>query len=227
MENRIKIQRIVGISVLFALVIVLQVMSNYITFGPVSITLALIPLSMGAILYGPIVGLFLGVVMGAMVLVAPSTGTFLSFNVWFTILLCLVKSGMAGLVSGLLFEGVALIKTKHKRVKLSIGVILAALSAPIINTGIFILGATFMFTNLYSQSGNFGEAFSSAVAVISSANFLVEFLVSAILSPTLIYLVQVLAKRSNLAFSSSLTAILEEDKSTIDYSNIDENNLLK
>ena len=134
---------------------------------------------------------------------------------------------MAGLVSGLLFEGVALIKTKHKRVKLSIGVILAALSAPIINTGIFILGATFMFTNLYSQSGNFGEAFSSAVAVISSANFLVEFLVSAILSPTLIYLVQVLAKRSNLAFSSSLTAILEEDKSTIDYSNIDENNLLK
>lgn len=227
MKNRIKIQRTVGISVLFALVIALQVMSNYITFGPVSITLALIPLSMGAILYGPIVGLFLGVVMGAMVLVAPSTGTFLSFNVWFTILLCLVKSGMAGLVSGLLFEGVALIKTKHKRVKLSIGVILAALSAPIINTGIFILGATFMFTNLYSQSGNFGEAFSSAVAVISSANFLVEFLVSAILSPTLIYLVQVLAKHSNLAFSSSLTAILEEDKSTIDYSNIDENNLLK
>ena len=57
-NNSLLIKKIVGTSVLTALVIVLQVISNYITFGSVSITLALIPIAMGAILYGPLTGFF-------------------------------------------------------------------------------------------------------------------------------------------------------------------------
>ena len=60
MKNSIMIKRLVGISILTALVVVLQLLGNYITIGTVNITLALIPIAVGAILYGPVAGLFLG-----------------------------------------------------------------------------------------------------------------------------------------------------------------------
>ena len=92
MKNRIKIKKIVGVSVLLALVISLQLLSNYITIGSISITLALIPIAMGAILYGPLVGMFLGIAMGIMVLVAPSTALFFGVNAIYTIFICLFKN---------------------------------------------------------------------------------------------------------------------------------------
>lgn len=99
MKNSKKIQRMVGIASLAAITAVLQVIANYITFGPVSITLALIPLVIGAILYGPWAGAFLGALMGAIILSAPSTAAFLVVNPFATVVLCLIKTGVAGLVS--------------------------------------------------------------------------------------------------------------------------------
>lgn len=144
MNNSFKIKKMVGIAVLLALIVVLQLISNYVTIGQVSITLALIPLTMGAILYGPIVGLFLGMVMGAVVLVAPSTSVYLNFNIWLTILLCLLKTGLAGLVSGLVYKGI--IRLKFLGIaKFPVAIVFAALLAPIVNTGIFILGISTLF----------------------------------------------------------------------------------
>ena len=79
-KNSKKIKKLVGIASLAALVAVLQVISNYITFGEVSITLALIPMVVGAILYGPLTGFGLGALMGVVIITAPSTATFLNFN---------------------------------------------------------------------------------------------------------------------------------------------------
>ena len=53
MNNSRKIRRMVGLAALASMIVVLQLISNYIQFGPVSITLALIPNVVGAILYGP------------------------------------------------------------------------------------------------------------------------------------------------------------------------------
>ena len=51
MNNKsLKIKRITGIAVFAALVVVLQLFSNYVQFGPVSITLALIPIVVGSII---------------------------------------------------------------------------------------------------------------------------------------------------------------------------------
>lgn len=245
MNNLMKIKKLVGIGVLLALVVILQLISNYISFGPVNITLALIPLTMGAILYGPITGMVLGMAMGAIILVAPSTQTFLSFNIWYTILLCLIKTGIAGLVSGLVFNCfLGFSKERHfvvnenverkkavtineyrKKVAFPIAIIVSALLAPILNTGIFIFGCTFMFTGLYSASGSFGEAFSSAIAVITTANFLVEFLVSAILSPALVYLVKVLGKQKNMGFQKDFNLYAYdkvEEKQNLNNVNSDE-----
>ena len=67
------VKKITGAAVLLAIEIVFQTIGNYISLGPISINLSLIPIALGAILYGPFVGAILGFVNGLVVLFAPST----------------------------------------------------------------------------------------------------------------------------------------------------------
>lgn len=101
----LNIKNISGLGVLSALVIVLQLLSNYVQFGPVSITLALFPIAVGAMLYGPLGGLYLGLLDGVMVLLAPSTiSFFFAIAPVGTIFTCLLKTGLAGLLAGFVFK---------------------------------------------------------------------------------------------------------------------------
>ena len=96
---------IAGLGVLTAMVVVLQLLSNYVQFGPISITLALFPIAVGAMLYGPIGGFFLGLVDGALVLAAPSTiSGFFALAPVGTIITCLGKTSIAGLIAGFIFK---------------------------------------------------------------------------------------------------------------------------
>ena len=96
---------IAGLGVLTAMVVVLQLIGNYVQFGPVSISLALFPIAIGAMLYGPIGGAFLGLVDGALVLTAPSTiSFFFAITPLGTIITCLGKTTIAGLVAGFIFK---------------------------------------------------------------------------------------------------------------------------
>lgn len=205
MKNSLVIKKMVGISVLTALVIVLQLISNYITIGTVNITLALIPIAMGAVLYGPLAGFFLGVVMGVMVLIAPSTAIFFSTNAIVTIFLCPLKTGIAGLVAGLIFRLFAyLAKNKEKKKGYYyVGIILAALVVPIINTGLFIIASSIFFKPLFGD-------FITIINAVITTNFLIEFIVSSVLSPTLNSLVKILTRRTNLGFSSDFSCFNED-----------------
>lgn len=99
------VRTIAGLGILTAVVIVLQLLSNYVQFGPVSITLSLFPIALGAMLYGPLGGLFLGLVDGVLVLTAPSTiSFFFAITPIGTIFVCLTKTGLAGLFAGLIFK---------------------------------------------------------------------------------------------------------------------------
>jgi uncharacterized membrane protein len=210
MTNSLKIKKLVGLATLTALVVGLQFLSNNVTFGSISITLALIPIAMGAILYGPLVGFFLGAVMGGIVLAAPSTQTvFMSVNLPATIILCILKTGIAGLVSGLLFKLFAYLaknkeNKKTKNAFFAAGIIVAALVVPVINTGLFILGASIFFTSIF---GNFVGVINAVI----TTNFLVEFLVSAVLSPALVTLVRVLTKQYNLGFGNDFSEFTLDD----------------
>ena len=64
----------VGIAVLAALVVVLQLLSSVIKIGTVSITLTLIPIVVGAAFYGPGAGAILGTVFGLVVYINSATG---------------------------------------------------------------------------------------------------------------------------------------------------------
>jgi uncharacterized membrane protein len=93
-----KTNRMVGVAIFAAMVVVLQLVATYIKFGPFAITLALTPIVVGAALYGSSAGLWLGGAFGAVVLAACITGgdpggAYLwSVNPFFTAVICLGKA---------------------------------------------------------------------------------------------------------------------------------------
>ena len=70
MENRKneKVRRIVGLGLFTAIVIVLQFVGSSIRFGMFSISLVLVPIVVGAALYGRLAGVWLGFAFGMTVL---------------------------------------------------------------------------------------------------------------------------------------------------------------
>lgn len=182
------------LGILTALVIILQLFSNYVTFGPVSITLSLIPIVIGAILYGPLGGLYLGLINGAMVIIAPSTlASFMPYNALATVLLCLVKMGVAGLFSGFIF---LLFKNKNPR----LGVILASIIVPLTNTGLFIGGALLFFWGLLEEwAGAGGDVITFLFISVIGINFIIEFVVNSVLAPSLYFLYKYILKKREQA----------------------------
>lgn len=185
-KNSLKIKRLVGLATLSAIVIVLQVFSNYIQFGPVSITLALIPIVVGAIVFGPKGGFVLGLVHGAIVCTAPATiGLFMPVTVIGTILVCLLKSSIAGLVSGLLFQAL-------KKKNTLVAVVVASVIVPIVNTGIFSVACFTIFEPLIAElASTSGKGFAAYFFLIFIGyNFIIELVVNSVLSPVVLRIVK-------------------------------------
>lgn len=174
-----KTKRMTSIAILGAICVVLGLISNYVTIGSVNINLALIPIVVGACIYGPLVGLGLGVIDGIIIMFAPSTLTyFISHNVLATIVLCLVKTGLAGYLSGILFK---LLKSKNDL----FAVIVASLIVPVVNTLIFLGGVFLFFIPVYANLAKDNNVIVFIITSILTINFLIEFIVNLVLSPSI------------------------------------------
>lgn len=189
MKTRWKIKKIVGAAILSAIAVVLQLIANYITIGQLSINLSLIPIVIAAIIYGPFSGALVGSLVGVVILLAPSTSVFLGYNAFATVVLCILKTGLAGLVSGLLFMLI-------KKLSFVGATITSTLIVPIINTGLFLIGVLLWFLPVYGS--NTDESIKNLITTLFLINFAVEFAINAVLSPTIVYLVRLLDKRFNL-----------------------------
>ena len=176
---------ITGLGLMTALVVVLQLISNYVQIGPVSINLAIIPIVIGSIIYGPLCGLLLGMVDGALILSAPSTAFFLGYNVWATVFLCLMKTGIAGLVSGFIPK---IIKNDK------VAVVVCSVLVPIINTGLFVLGCLAFFMPLLSETLGVMHV-GDILVILVGVNFFIEFGVLVVLSPTIYYIYKIIKKK--------------------------------
>ena len=117
-------------------------------------------------------------------------------------LLCLLKTGLAGLASGWIYKGIIRIHAL-KKAKFPVAVIVAALVAPCINTGLFIFGAALFFQGVYGAE-NFATAVPIIIGAVFTTNFLIEFIVSVVLSPSVVFLVKVLANRFDLGFTLNI-----------------------
>lgn len=183
MNRQHQIRQIAGLSILTALTVVLTYISDYIAIGTVSINLSLIPIVLAAIVYGPYAGLFMGLVNGGVVMISPYTQAFFAANVFGTILVCLLKTAIAGFVASLIFK----LLSKKKEV---VGIVAASIVVPIINTSLFILGSLVFF------QGNFKDL----VNIFVSINFLIEFAINILLTPSLIKVIKIIKKKNDMYF---------------------------
>ncbi|MBP5198342.1 MAG: ECF transporter S component, partial [Lachnospiraceae bacterium] len=100
--NKINTTKIVGIGLLTAIVVVLQALAVGIRFGAFTITLTLAPIIIGAALFGPLVGAWLGFVFSIVVLITDAA-TFLAISIPGTIVTVILKGTLAGLFAGLVY----------------------------------------------------------------------------------------------------------------------------
>ncbi len=187
-------KNLVYLAVLLALVVVLQCLSGFFVIGTTSLSFVLVPIVLGAVLIGWWAGALLGFAFGFIVLMYGVAGTDPFTNILFvnqpvlTALTCLVKGIAAGVVPGLIYP---LIAKKNKLV----GVIVASALAPIMNTGLFIVGALCMSGTITT---NFVEEGSTLVYFLfigcAGINFLIEFAINLLLSPAIHRVVLVVEK---------------------------------
>ncbi len=196
MNNNEKVKKLAGLGVLTALVIGLQLFSNYVPLGAVSINFGIIPALIGAMIYGPIAGLALGLVDGALCIAAPSTITiFFPVSIPLTVILCLLKTGVAGLVSGLLYKGLS--KKNEKAAVISSSMIM-----PVVNTAIFCIGAILFFVPAlegYMEPLGMSNIYQVLFLGFVGWNFFVEFGVIALLSAGIFYIVRIYTMKNRKA----------------------------
>lgn len=174
MKNPFTVRNIPYIAILATIEIVLQFIGNGIQFGPVSINLSLIPMALGAILFGPWCGLFLGILNAIFVLMAPSTMVFFNVTVFGTFVTCLVKSSAAGFLGGLIY-----LALKKRNL---LATIVTSLSIPIINTGLFVaLSLVFFMPFLEENSGAFANIYEFLFLGLCGWNFIFEVATSIVL----------------------------------------------
>ncbi|MCH5172506.1 MAG: ECF transporter S component [Erysipelotrichales bacterium] len=181
MNRQNRVSKIAGLSMLTALTIVLTYVSDYIAIGSISINLSLIPIVLAAIIYGPYAGLFMGLVNGAVVMASPYTQAFFASNAIGTVVVCLLKTAIAGFVASYIYK---LLSKKNEVV----GIIASSIAVPIINTSLFILGSLIFFKG----------GFESLVTIFVSFNFLIELAINIILAPALIRVIKVVEKKNNI-----------------------------
>ena len=182
MNSSAKTKRTVGIAIFSAIIVLLQIICTFIKFGPFSITLALAPIIIGAAIYGVGAGAFLGGVFGAVVLVTGLLGWdggtvlyLMSIHAVATVLICVVKGAVAGLLGGLVYRAIA------ARSDLG-GVIAAGIVCPVVNTGLFIAGMLLFFTDTLISWAGGQNLMIYLITVLTGVNFIVELAVTLILA---------------------------------------------
>ena len=176
-------------AILTALVIVLQMLGQFIRFGPFSISLVLVPIVIGAAMCGPKTSTWLGFVFGVAVLMTDAAA-FLAVSVPGTVITVLLKGMAAGLAAGL-------ICTALEKKNRTLAVILAAVICPIVNTGIFLLGCVVFFLDTIKEWGaglGYDNAFAYLIFGMVGLNFVVEMAINGFLAPVVVRLLNISKK---------------------------------
>lgn len=181
-----KTKTMVGIGLFTAIVVVLQLLGGSIRFGIFSISLVLIPIVVGSAVYGWQAGAWLGFVFGAAVLLSGDAAAFFAVDPMATVLVVLVKGTGCGLLSGLVYKLLS-------RYSSMLGVVAAAVTCPVVNTGIFLLGCRLFFLETVTEWAakyGFADAGTYMIFGLAGINFLIELVVNIVLAPVITRLIK-------------------------------------
>ena len=165
----------------------------------IELSFVLIPIVVGAFLLGPVEGSILGLVFGIMtvVLTIMSPGTIMTrilfdANPAMYTVVALVKAVAAGLGSGIIYK---VLDVAFKGKLLYLRTLIASASAPVINTGIFLLGMVLFFSDTISEKWAGGQNVFFFLVGLIWLNFLIEFAINVALTPAIIRIVEVVKKK--------------------------------
>lgn len=183
-----KTRRLAGLALFTALIVILQLLGNFIRFGPVSVSLVALPIAVGAAVYGGAAGLWLGFVFGMVVLLSGDAAAFFAFSVPGTLLTVLVKGAACGGMAGLVY---AWLSRKNR----TLAAVAAGIVCPVVNTGVFLLGCRIFFMPMLAsmaQSLGFGDNVGRFMIFgLAGVNFLAELGVNIVLSPVILRLIRI------------------------------------
>lgn len=188
-EKTLNTKALVLTALLSALVVVLQILSLAARMAgiPFAISLALIPIVIGASVNGPKAGAWLGFIC-ALVILLTDSAAFMSVNPGGTVITVLLKGILAGYLSGACYVALS----KVNKVLASFA---AAALCPIVNTGIFLLGCKIFFMakiNEWAETAGFaGNTASYMVTAFVGINFIIELAANLVLSPAIVHLIKI------------------------------------
>lgn len=168
---------------LLAITIVLQAIAGFIVI-PVTNTspaLALIPIAVGAIIYGPSCGALLGLGWSLFILVSGQASGYMAMNFIGTIITVVGKGTLAGLGSAYVYK---LLKEKNYVV----AIIVASIVTPLINSLVYRIGLITFFQDYF-----LGKASSAGVHPVTyfmqafiAGGFFLEVGISTVFSPVIV-----------------------------------------
>lgn len=181
--------RLVGTAIFTAIVVVLQFIGFFLRFGTFSISLVLMPIVLGAALFGVASGAWLGLVFGIVVLVSGDAAPFLAISVPGTVITVIAKGVLAGFVCALAYK---LIENKNRYA----AVLVSSILCPVVNTGVFLLGCRIFFFDTISQwaSGEGVSVYKYMIFMLVGINFIIELAINLLLDPVILRILDIAKK---------------------------------
>ena len=177
-----KIGRMTALALLIALIVVLQSLGGMIPpIGGFTISLVLIPIVLGAALYGPEAGALLGAAFGVLVIIGCVNGTdvggqmVFQANPFLCIFVVMLKGIFAGLASGFIYEWLA---PKNG----TLAMVLAAIVCPVVNTGFFVACMWVFFIDVLAAWAGGGSIIGYVLTGLVLCNFVPELIINVVFS---------------------------------------------
>lgn len=191
-KNRERIIKMVGIAMLSAIVAILQLLGSFIKFGPFSISLVLVPIVVGAGVYGFGAGTWLGFVFAITVLLSGDATTFLAINPAGAVITVIAKGVLAGLAVDIVYGALQ----KYNKY---LAIVISAVICPVVNTGIFLLGCKIFFMGTITewasawsaQQGGATNILAYFIFGLVGGNFIFELLANILMCPVILKLVNI------------------------------------
>ena len=172
-----------ALSLLVAMIVVLQFVGGMIPpVGGFSISLVLIPIVLGAALYGSKAGATLGAAFGIIVAVNCVTGAdpggamVFQANPVLCILVVVFKGVLAGLAAGVVYQ-------LFKGINAYLAMLLAAIICPVVNTGVFIGCMYLFFIEVLTAWAGGGDILGYILTGLLLANFVPELIINVAFTP--------------------------------------------
>ncbi len=192
LTKREQTEKLVLMALLTAMVAILAYFGGFIKIGGfASISLTLIPVVLGAALYGPWAGAFLGFISAVIFFITPDAAFWFGLNLPGTLITVILKAVLAGFAAGLVYKLL-------EKINRYLAVIVAAIVCPIVNTGVFLLGCLVFFMDNVNQSANAEgiSVFAFLIIFYVGLNFVFELIANIVLSPAVLRMLNLRQKKN-------------------------------